>query len=486
MKNDETKNSSFFSYKFRKFCICFSEKSTYPLCYIKGTKEQEDEKMKKSNAIKIIVPTICAAMLFTGCGFAYARKTATENQTSYVRSDDSMSGAGFGTVGSGSDGTTENTVTSATCFEDVAELFSERDLSAEYDEEVTTVSLNGSGATASSDKVSVSGSNVIISGSGTYILSGTLQNGSIIVEADAEDKVQLVLSGASIHSDSFAAIYVKQADKVFITLDEGSENSLSGGDSFVQQDENNVDAVIFSKDDITLNGSGKLTVNAPAGHGIVGKDEVTIAGGVYQITAAESSIRANDLIAVADGTFTLNAGKDGLHAENEEDVTLGNIYIKDGSFTINAADDAVHANTFLQIDGGSFEITGAEGLEATYIKINGGDISVSASDDGVNAANKSTAYTPTVEINDGTLNITMSGGDTDGVDSNGNLIITGGTVNITGQSSFDCDGAIQFTGGTVIVNGEQVSSIPTQMMGGGMMGGGMHGGMMGGKGGRRG
>ena len=126
----------------------------------------------------------------------------------------------------------------------------------------------------------------------------------------------------------------------------------------------------------------------------------------------------------------------------------------------------------LQIDNGSFEITGAEGLEATYILLNGGDISISASDDGVNAARKSSAYTPTVEINGGTLTIVMGAGDTDGVDSNGNIIITGGTVDVTGRSAFDFDGTSAYTGGTIIVNGQQVSQIPNQMMGGGMPGGG--------------
>ena len=119
------------------------------------------------------------------------------------------------------------------------------------------------------------------------------------------------------------------------------------------------------------------------------------------------------------------------------------------------------------------------------IQINDGKISISASDDGINAARKSSAYTPTVEINGGEITIVMGAGDTDGVDSNGNLIINGGTVNVSGNSCFDCDGTATYNGGTVIVNGQQVDSIPVQMMGGrgGMMDG-MMGGMSGGHGGR--
>jgi formylmethanofuran dehydrogenase subunit C len=113
------------------------------------------------------------------------------------------------------------------------------------------------------------------------------------------------------------------------------------------------------------------------------------------------------------------------------------------------------------------EISAAEGLEATFIQINGGDIRISSSDDGVNAARKSSIYTPAVEINGGTLTIVMGSGDTDAVDSNGNLTINGGTINITGQSSFDCDGTAQYNGGTIIINGQTVNAIPSQMMGGG-------------------
>ena len=309
-----------------------------------------------------------------------------------------------------------------------------------------------------------------------------MNDGTVIVDASKDDKVQLVLSGVSILSSDYAAIYVKQADKVFVTLADGTVNNLANGGKYTQRDENEVDAVIFSKDDVTFNGTGSLYISASAGSGIVGKDEVTITAGTYEISAAEHAIRAKDSIAIADGSFTLSATGDGLHAENSDDDTLGNIYIAGGSFVIKAKDDAIHANTLLQIDGGSFSITAAEGLEATYIIINGGSIQISASDDGINAARKSSAYTPTVEINGGDITIAMGAGDTDGVDSNGNVVVNGGTINISGQSSFDYDGTAQYNGGTIIVNGQQVNSIPNQLMGG--MNGGMGGwGGMGGQGG---
>ena len=373
----------------------------------------------------------------------------------------------------------ENTSSENTSTEIAENAFSSRDLSGEYDtSEAVTITLDGASAQSDSDAVQISGSNVTITAAGTYILSGSLTNGSIIVDADKEDKVQLVLNGVSIHSDTFAALYVLQADKVFVTLADGSANSLSNGGTFSPIDENDVDAAVYAKDDITFNGTGSLQISSPAGHGIVGKDEVTITGGVYEIEADRNAVRANDSIAIADGTFTLTAGSDGLHAENNDDETLGSIYIADGTYTIKVSDDAIHANTLLQIDGGHFDLTAAECLEATYIKINDGEINISASDDAVNAAYKSSLYTPTVEINGGTLTIVMGAGDTDGIDSNGNIIINGGTIDITGQSSFDYDGTAQYNGGTIIVNGQTVDTIPNQMMGGmGMhgMGGGRPG-----------
>ena len=344
--------------------------------------------------------------------------------------------------------------------------------------ETVKVQLNKTGIECSDEGVEITDSNAVIKKAGTYILSGTLDNGSIIVDAGKEDKVQLVLSGVKINSDSFAAIYVRQADAVSLTLADGTENTLAGSGAFSQIDENDVDAVIFSKDDLTINGNGSLQISSAAGNGISGKDEVTITEGAIEIEAANHAIRAKDALTITGGTFTLTAEKDGLHAENGDDESLGNIYITGGDFHIQAADDAIHANTLLQIDDGNFEITGAEGLEGTYIKINNGTMLINASDDGVNAAYKSSVYTPTFEINGGTLTIIMGSGDTDGVDSNSDLIINGGTIDITGQSAFDYDGAATFNGGTIIVNGQTLDSISNQMMGRGM-GGGKHGGMYG-------
>ena len=167
------------------------------------------------------------------------------------------------------------------------------------------------------------------------------------------------------------------------------------------------------------------------------------------------------------GTNTITSGSEGDGINAEGDLTIKG----DGSLTIKADDDGVHADGKLQIDGGNITITAAEGLEATYIIINGGTIKITATDDGINAASKSTAYSVKVEINGGDITIDMGQGDTDAIDSNGDLYINGGTITITGQSPFDYDGTAKLSGGKLIVNGTETTTITNQFMGGG--GGGM-------------
>ncbi len=436
-------------------------------------------KTLKNKTPILLVLLLTLSLLLAACGTAVSQTTENAGSTTQDLTFADPAGSVSDDALSANSSVTVAALSASSDSEAYSEAFSNRDLSGDYDTaEAVTIRLTGSTAEASSEAVQISGSTVTITAAGTYVLTGSLDDGTIVVDAAKDDKVQLVLDGVSIQSSDYAAIYVKQADKVFVTLADGTVNTLTNGGTYTQTDENEVDAVIFSKDDITFNGTGTLRITANAGSGIVGKDEVTITMGVYEISAAKHAIRAKDSLAIADGSFTLYAYEDGLHSENGDDETLGNIYIAGGSFVIQVKDDAIHANTLLQIDGGTFEITAAEGLEATYIRINGGDIQISASGDGVNAAYKSSLYTPTFEMNDGTLTISMGAGDTDGIDSNGNIIVNGGTIDVTGQSTFDCDGTAQYNGGTIIVNGQQVDSIPNQMMGVGM---GSFGGMGGGR-----
>ena len=380
-----------------------------------------------------------------------AESAAEQNQTSDSADSDSSSGTKTTPDADGLDSD---------------EIFTSRDLEQEPD-------------LSSAKSITVSSNdNITISEEGIYVISGTAENCTIRVEAGKDAKVQLVLDGVSITNSSTPAIYVVSADKCFITS--AGSNSLSVTGAFTSDGDTNTDAVIFSKDDIVLNGTGSLSVNSAQGNGISGKDDVKITGGIYTINSAKDSIEANDSIAVCGGSFTITSSKDAFHSENDDDNSLGWIYISGGTFDINAASDSIQATTLCRIDGGDLTLRSSEGIEATYVQINDGKVSITASDDGINASKKSSYSTPTVEINGGSITIVMGQGDTDAIDANGNIIVNGGTINITAQvSSFDYDGTAQYNGGTIIINGSQVDSIPQSMMGGGMRGMGRMGGMRG-------
>lgn len=362
----------------------------------------------------------------------------------------------FNSLNSKTNGGSNTTSSASNTISSEGEIFTSRDL------EQTADLTNATYYTVTD------GNDIHITQEGVYVITGTAKNATIYVEAGSEDKVQLVLDGVNITNRNFPCIYVKTADKVFVTSN--GDNTLTVSETFKADGDTNTDGVIFSKSDITLNGTGSLTIKS-TDNGIVGKDDLKITGGTYNITATSKAIEANDSIRIADGTFTLNCGTDGLHSENDDDDSLGYVYISGGKFTVNAKDDAIHGTSLVQIDGGDITITAAEGIEGTYIKINGGTISINATDDGINAAKKSKAYNATIEINGGNIKVAMGSGDTDGIDSNGDIYINGGTVDVTANSSFDYDGKAEYNGGTIIVNGTQVNSIPNQMMGGGMNGG---------------
>lgn len=325
------------------------------------------------------------------------------------------------------------------------------------------------------------GQDIEITSAGVYVFSGTASDVTVKVNAGDEDKVQIVLNGASITNSDSPAIYVVNADKVFVTTTD-TENTLSVTGTFTADGDTNTDAAIFSKDDLVLNGVGTLNISS-TNNGVTSKDDLKITGGTINISCESDALEANESVAIADGNINIVTNKDGIHAEYDEDDTVGYVYICGGNIRIEAADDGIHGTTIVQIDGGTFDIdTNGEGIEATIVQINGGTVDVYAADDGINASTKSSAYYPEIQINGGDITVSMGQGDTDALDANGDLTITGGTVNITAQSPFDYDGAGTLSGGTVIVNGQEVTQLSNQMMGGGMMGGGP-GGMGGGFGG---
>ena len=254
-----------------------------------------------------------------------------------------------------------------------ADMFTERDLAGTYEESgAVYVTLSDDGITGETDGVAINGQTVTITAEGTYIFSGTLSEGQIVVDAD-NAKVQIVFDNVDITCASSAAVYVKSAEKVFVTLAEGAQNTLRNTDEYVAIDDNNIDAVIFAKSDLTLNGTGSLTIVSAEGHGIVSKDDLKITGGTYDITAAGHALSGKDSVRIADGTFILTAEKDGIHAENADDEEKGYIYIADGDFTITSDGDGMDASNIVQIEDGTLDIT-AGGGAANSLKTHESDV----------------------------------------------------------------------------------------------------------------
>ena len=539
--------------------------------------------MKKLSLFLILILLLSS---FAGCGKDSNNKTSSESK-------DNMS----------------STVPVEVDFSKTdADMFTERDSKTEYDEsKAVTIKLNGTTATSSSDSVKISGSTVTITEEATYVVSGELTDGMLVVDAPDTAKLQIILNGANITSKTSAALYILEADKVFVTLAEGKANTLANGGSFTAIDDNNIDGAVFSKQDLTFNGSGSLTVTSPTAHGIVCKDDLVLTGGTYIVNSASHGLDANDSVRIANATLNIDAGKDAIHAENSDDASLGFIYIASGiikaeaegdgiaagaymqiadgtiellvgggsengskehsdnfggfmggghgggrpgemrpsgsqgstvttdesstsmkglkatnsmlisggNFTINSADDSVHSDVSVIINGGIFTIASGddaihaedtltvtagkidisesyEGLEALHIDVQGGDIKLVASDDGLNAAG-GTDQSGTTGGRDGMFgggkpemngghkggpggmgggmssgngSIVISGGNLyvkasgDGIDANGTLTISGGYTVVTGPTqgdtaTLDYDKSATITGGTFIGTGAQ-------------------------------
>lgn len=358
-----------------------------------------------------------------------------------------------------------------------ADMFTERDLAGTYEESgAVYVTLSDDGITGETDGVAINGQTMTITAEGTYIFSGTLSEGQIVVDAD-NAKVQIVFDNVDITCASSAAVYVKSAEKVFVTLAEGSQNTLRNTDEYVAIDDNNIDAVIFAKSDLTLNGTGSLTIVSAEGHGIVSKDDLKITGGTYDITAAGHALSGKDSVRIADGTFILTAEKDGIHAENADDEEKGYIYIADGDFTITSDGDGMDASNIVQIKDGTLDIT-AGGGAANSLKTHESDVpgggmpqngekpdgesmpQMGEKPDGENMPQDTTtdeSGTSTkgikagggMYLNGGTYQIDSAD---DSIHSNANITIADGTYTLaTGDDGVHADDALIVNGGTITV-----------------------------------
>ena len=356
---------------------------------------------------------------------------------------------------SSSSGISQTETVESVSTESSSEMFTDRDMEIGYDEETSArITLSGTSVSSDSDAVQISGTTVTITDEGIYILSGTLNDGMILVSAEDTDKIQLVLDNVEITKSISAAIYVLEADKVFITTASGSEITLTNGVEYVAIDDNNIDAVIYSKSDLTLNGAGTLTINATAGHGVVSKDDLVLTSGTYNITAASHGLSGKDSVRIANGTYTITSGKDGIQAENTDDTSLGFLYIAGGTFTITADGDGMSASAYLQIEDGSFTITTGEGSASVTM-------TTDTMDFGQRGGFQEQTTTTTTEDDstsqkgfkaDGAITITGGSFVTDTVDdsihSNSDILIIGGEFELkTGDDAIHSDAAVTIQNG---------------------------------------
>lgn len=346
----------------------------------------------------------------------------------------------------------DRNVTIDTSFEkDTSDMFTNRDYDTSFDSNGSiNIYLNKTSISCNSNKVEIEGTTVKIKDEGTYIISGQLDNGKIIVEAEESDKPQLVFDGVKITNSSFAPLYIIESDKVFITLVEGSTNELVNNGSFVQIDSNNVDGAIFSKQDLTINGKGVLNVKSSYGHGIVCKDDLVFTSGTYSIDALNHGIDANDSVRMNDTTLHISSGKDGIHCENDDDTALGYIFISNGIYEINAKDDGISSSSSIQIEDGTFNIktgsnyttdnTSLKAIKATSsMMFNGGTFEIDSYDDAIHSNNS-------IIINGGAFSITTND---DGFHADETLSINNGSIDI--KKSYEGLEAltINVTGGTI-------------------------------------
>ena len=299
----------------------------------------------------------------------------------------------------------------SSAFEDVAAAFdvsaldldySKRDLDTSYDEaSATHIALSGSSASVDGSGAAVDGSTVTISSEGTYIISGELSSGRIVVDASDDAKVQLVLAGATIHNENGPAIYAKNVDKCFVTLADGTQNSFSDGTDYTLEDDSDEPyATLFCRCDLTINGTGALNVTANYCHGICSKDDLVVTGGTLNVTAVEDCLRGRDCVKIADGSFSLVSGGDGIKSNKDTEATQGFVSITGGTFSINAGDDAVQAKTYIGITDGAFSVTSADDAFHSDLQmaIAGGEFTVSAGDDAFHAETELAVDGGTIDV----------------------------------------------------------------------------------------
>ncbi|WP_164205029.1 carbohydrate-binding domain-containing protein [[Micrococcus luteus] ATCC 49442] len=383
-----------------------------------------------------------------------------------------------GTTSAGSSSsTTSGTAQAAVSLDTLAAdtHYDADDLTWDAAAEVAVTLADGASTVASgssSDAVKVDGDTVTISAAGTYRLSGSLSDGQVVVAAGEEDVVRVILDGAEISSSTGSPFVVQSANEAIVYLEDGSSNSLSDATTYADTAEDAPNAALYSQADLILAGSGSLSVEGNFNDGISSKDGLVLAAGNVIVDSTDDGIVGKDYAVLLDGAYQVTAGDDGFKSDNEEDEGRGWVLINGGTLNVSAVDDGIKAFNTLTIAAGVTTVEESEeGLEARHIVMSGGTANVTANDDGVNASGGSATSTSgaaggmgggemavgdyTVEVTGGSLTINAQG---DGLDSNGNASISGGTVVVngptnSGNGALDVNGDLTVTGGTVAAAG---------------------------------
>ncbi|TRZ41282.1 carbohydrate-binding domain-containing protein [Robertkochia solimangrovi] len=354
----------------------------------------------------------------------------------------------------GIDGTAR--IISATTFNEAA---SSEDISYEYTEggdtheenndyvidesAIIEITLNGNSISASDASVTISGTKAVITAAGTYRITGTLEDGQILVDADAEDTIKILFNGIDISNATNSPFAIMSAAKTVIQVVEGTENRLTDAGTYIfEDDDDEPDAALFSKDDLTIFGGGELIVTGNYNEGIKSKDGLILKETTITVSSVDDGIQGKDYLIVYSGNVTVDSAGDGLKSNNDEDADLGYIQIDEGTFIITAEADAIQAETAVMINGGDLTLTSG-----------GGSTSVISDDDSANGVKAGS----TIIINNDAV-VTVNAAD-DAVHSNASIAINGGTfILASGDDAIHADGILDIFNGDITIT-ESVEGI---------------------------
>ena len=345
--------------------------------------------------------------------------------------------------------------------------FEEADTAASDSENSSALNINSDTSATTDAGVQT----YYITSGGTYTISDEINDIMVTVDADNAE-VNLILDGATISNSNGPAIYVRSADKVTLTLADGSTNTLSDGYSYsITDSDSTLDAAIFSKADLTINGSGTLNLSGNYKHGIVSKDDLIISSGTLNVTAVNVGLNGKDCVKIGNGNMTISAGSDGIRSDNDEDVSRGYVYLYGGSIRIDAENDGIQAETIINVEdvdltvnaggGSSARLTSSEesykGMKAgADIYITGGSFNIDSLDDCIHSNGTITIDGGSYILSSGDdgihadTDLAVSGADTllsilksyEGLEAT-NLVISGGKIDITAS-----DDGLNAAGGT--------------------------------------